>query len=68
MKDKDTKRLKNNSEVKSNAPENREGRSSSITKGNTLGLSALDTVWVTPREVRKEFETEAGDDTFVVKE
>lgn len=56
MEDRDAKRLKNNSVLKSNASENCKGHYTSNTKGNTSGLLASNTIWVTPRVVRKELE------------
>lgn len=67
MEDSDAKRLKNNSDSQSNVPNNRMGQSTSITKGTTLGLLTSDTIWVTPRVVRKEFETSAlGDSASIL--
>lgn len=43
MEDRDSKRFKNNSDVKSSAPKSREGQSTSINKGNTLGILASNT-------------------------
>lgn len=44
MKDTDAKRMKNSSDEKSNAHENREGQTTSLTKGASLGLLAWDTI------------------------
>lgn len=44
MEDRDTKRFKNNLDVKASAPENRKGQSTSFDKGNNLWFLASDTI------------------------
>lgn len=66
MEDRESKRLKNNSDNSAHEPESRKGQASSNFKGNNLGLVASDTIWVMPRASQKETEMGTLEDGVLI--